>query len=124
MLKQSADWDYRWGQIVGRAWADEEFNRRLLADPLAVCAEYHLVVPAGVRIEVLENPSAIPEDTDEVVHLVVPGKPSDAELCEEDLGGTGDNTTYARCGCGGCHGCRGCGGCGGCGACYACIWCY
>jgi hypothetical protein len=31
--------DKAWGQIVARAWQDEAFKRRLLADPAAVLRE-------------------------------------------------------------------------------------
>ena len=116
MLKNSADWDFRWGQIVGRAWADNDFNQRLLADPAGVLKEYDLPSPLGVRIEVLQDPDRVPEDTDGVMHLVLPGKPSSAELSEEELCSLGTALAVARCGCGGCGGC-GCRGCGGC------VWC-
>lgn len=120
MFKQSVNWDYRWGQIVGRAWADSDFNRRLLADPASVLTEYDLRPPAGVRINVLEDAEHVPADTESVMHLVLPSKPSAMELSDEELCSPG--TAVARCGCGGCHGCGGCGGCGGC--VVTCIWCY
>jgi hypothetical protein len=120
MFKQSVSWDYQWGQIVGRAWADHDFNQRLRADPAGVLKEYDLPPPAGLRIEVVEGPDRIPEDTDGVVHLVLPCKPSAAELCEDELCSMGA-VAAARCGCGGCHSC---GRCGACGACVACVWCY
>jgi len=122
MVKQSVNWDYRWGQIVGRAWADKDFNQRLLADPAGVLAEYDLAPPVGVRIEILEDASCEPVDSDEVMRLVLPSKPSANLLCEEDLCSTVGPVAAARCGCGGCHGCGGCGGCGGC--VVTCIWCY
>jgi hypothetical protein len=118
MLKQSVNWDYQWGQIVSRAWGDNNFNQRLISDPTSVLAEYDLPLPAGQRVAVLENPHQIPEDTDDVMHLVLPGKPSDSELSEEELGGAGGIVAADRCGCHGCHGCGGCGGC------VACVWCY
>ncbi len=118
MFGQSVNWDYRWAQIVGRAWADADFNRRLLDAPAEVLREYDLSPPAGVRVEVLDNPERVPETTDGVMHLILPGKPSDAELSEEELCGAGTAVGAARCGCGGCHGCGGCGGC------VACVWCY
>jgi len=120
MSKKSNNWDYQWGQIVGRAWADEDFNQRLRADPAGVLTEYDLSPPAGLRIKVLEDTDQVPEDTDGVMHLVLPGKPSVAELSEEELCNVGGAVAAARCGCGGCHGC---GGCGGCAACVACVWC-
>jgi hypothetical protein len=116
MSKTSNNWDFQWGQIVGRAWADDDFSQRLRSNPSEVLTEYDLAPPAGMRIEVLEGPDAVPEDTDGVMRLVLPGKPSAAELCEEDLCTSG--ALVARCGCGGCHGCGGCGGC------VACVWCY
>ena len=85
MLKKSINFDYRWGQIVGRAWADDRFNQRLLTDPAEVLKEYVLSPPAGLRIEVLENPERVPEDTEGVMHLVLPAKPSAAELSEDEL---------------------------------------
>jgi hypothetical protein len=121
MFKQSINWDYRWGQIVGRAWADHDFNDRLFADPTGVLTEYDVPPPVGVHIKLLENPDQIPDDTDEVMYLVLPSRPSAAELSDEELGSAGGVVTTARCGCGGCHHCGGCGGCGGC---YACVWCY
>jgi hypothetical protein len=121
MFKPSANWDYQWGQIVGRAWADDGFNQRLRADPAGVLKEYDLPLPAGLRIEVLEDTDLVPEDTDGVMHLVLPGKPSAAELSEDDLCSVGGPVAVARCGCGGCHAC---GACRACRACGACVWCY
>jgi hypothetical protein len=121
MLPKSSSWDYQWGQIVGRAWADDGFSQRLRTDPVGVLTEYDLPPPAGLRIEVLVDPDLVPEDTAGVIHLVLPGKPSAAELSEDELCNDGGIVAAARCGCGGCHSCGRCGGCGGC---YACVWCY
>jgi hypothetical protein len=121
MFRQSANWDYKWGQIVGRAWADDDFNQRLRGNPAGVLEEYGMPQPTGLRIELLDNPDRVPDDTDGIMHLVLPGKPSAAELSEEELSSAGSGAEAARCGCGGCHGCGGCGGCGGC---AACIWCW
>jgi hypothetical protein len=121
MFKQSVNWDFQWGQIVGRAWADDDFSQRLLADPAGVLKEYDLAPPAGTRIEVIEDPDRAPEDSDRVIHLVLPAKPSAEELSEDELCSVGGGVAVARCGCGGCHACRGCGGCGACGGC---VWCY
>jgi hypothetical protein len=118
MLKNSDNWDYQWAQIVGRAWADDSFNQRLRADPAGVLDEYDLPPPAGIRIEVLECLDGVPEDTDGVLRLILPGKPSAAELSDDELCSAAGAKAAARCGCGGCHGCGGCGGC------VACLWCY
>jgi hypothetical protein len=58
-----------WGQIVDRAWRDEAFRRRLLAQPAAVLAEHGLEVPPGLQVRVLE-------DTDQVIHLTLPRRPA------------------------------------------------
>ena len=49
MLGQPVNWDYQWGQVVGRAWADREFKERLLANPVAVLEEYDLAPPVNVQ---------------------------------------------------------------------------
>ena len=67
-----------WGQIVAKAWADEPFKKRLLADPLAVLKEHNMDVPLGVQVKIVE-------DTDMVYYLRLPLKPSMEELSEEDL---------------------------------------
>jgi hypothetical protein len=66
-----------WSQIVAKAWQDEAFKRRLLADPAAVLKEHGMPVPPGVQLRVLE-------DSDTLRHLTLPQVPS-AELAEADL---------------------------------------
>ena len=99
MRGQAANWDYQWGEIVGRAWVDEAFKARLLAGPMAALKEYDLTVPEGVRLQVLEDPDTIPEDTNEVFYLVLPGRPPAEDLSEEELCGVGGDVITARCGC-------------------------
>jgi hypothetical protein len=116
MLGQLVNWDYQWGQIVGRAWADEDFKQRLLASPALALAEYDLALPADLRIEVLEDPPWVPESNDEVLYLVLPVKPSDEELSEDELCSVGAEAA-ARCGGDWCHRCHHC-YCGWCGGCH------
>ena len=104
------DFEYQWGQLVARAWGDPAFKARLLADPSAVLEEYG-VESAGKRVRVVE-------DTDEVVHFVLPGKPGPRDLSEEELQPVGvgpDGERCFRCGdnchrCGdeGCYRCERC----------------
>lgn len=72
------DWYDKFAQITAKAWMDEAFKRRLLSEPATVLQEYGLEVPPGVRIKVME-------DTDTLVHLSLPPRPTDQELSEEDL---------------------------------------
>src|ERR1700761_6008233 len=120
MPEKSDNWDFQWGQIVGRAWADKEFDQRLRADPAGILTEYGLLPSSGLRIEVLDDTGLVPEDTDAVMHLVLPAKPSTAALSEDDLCSVSGPVAVDRCGCGGCR----CGACGGCGTCGGCVWCY
>jgi Nitrile hydratase, alpha chain len=68
----------QWGQIVTKAWQDDAFKKRLLANPTAVLKEQGLEVSAGVQVRVVEN-------TDQVIHLTLPAKPREGELSEDEL---------------------------------------
>lgn len=57
-------------QILTRCWADAAFKVQLLADPVAVLNAQGLEVPAGVQVRVVE-------DTDQVVHWVIPARPNE-----------------------------------------------
>jgi hypothetical protein len=65
------------GRIMAKAWADEAFKERLLADATAVLKEQGLAVPEGVTVKAVEN-------SDKVFHLIIPKRPS-TELSEEQL---------------------------------------
>ena len=67
----------QYGQVVAKAWADEEFKQRLLADPAAVLQAEGITVPQGVELRAVEN-------TDKVLYFMLPPKPS-AELSDEQL---------------------------------------
>lgn len=95
----------QWGQIVARAWADDEFKARLLAQPKVVMREYGLEIDPGVEVSVVE-------DTEAVRHFVLPPNPT-GDLSEEELSPVAGADSFSgfsgRCGrCGGC----GCGRCG------------
>ena len=60
----------QYGQLVARAWGDEAFKQRLLAEQV-------IDVPPGVEVRVHES-------TDAVVHLTPPPKPAE-ELSDEQL---------------------------------------
>ena len=66
-------------KLIARAWSDEKFKARLLAEPAAVLAQNGIDVPAGREVRVVE-------DTDTIAHLVLPLPPSD-ELGDEQLVG-------------------------------------
>src|SRR5262245_37238721 len=66
-----------WSQIVAKAWADQAFRKRLLADPAGVLKEHGMQVPPGVQVRVVEN-------TESIQHLVLPKQQSE-ELSEAEL---------------------------------------
>lgn len=102
---QEISQDRLWGQIVAKAWSDDEFKKRLMSDSETVFAEYGIQLPAGTDVMVLQ-------DTPTVRHFVLPVSPA-GDLTEEELiGGTGA-ALYCYSGyCGRCGRCGcGCGGC-------------
>jgi hypothetical protein len=71
-------WGKGWSELVGKAWADPAFKKRLLSDPAAALKEQGVAVPRGVQIHVHEN-------TEKALNLTLPAKPSSEELAEEEL---------------------------------------
>jgi hypothetical protein len=74
----------RWGQVVARAWGDDMFRQRLLAEPASVLSEEGIDVPSGVAVRVVE--SCVAEAPEEETCFWLPPSPADAELVEDDLG--------------------------------------
>ena len=52
------------GRIIGRAWSDSRFKRRLLADPVAGISELEFLIPEGKSIVAIEN-------TSKLIHIVL-----------------------------------------------------
>ena len=63
-------------QLIARAWADDTFKQKLLADPATTLSAEGYPAPAGVTVKAVEN-------TDKVFYLVIPAKPDD--LADSDL---------------------------------------
>jgi len=61
--------------VITKAWSDPAFKKQLLSDPAAALSAEGVVIPPGVTVKVVEN-------TDRLVHLVLPVEPemSDAAL--------------------------------------------
>jgi hypothetical protein len=78
-------------QIIAKCWSDESFKQQFLADPAATLKAEGITLPDGLSVKALEN-------TDKVLHVLIPAKPAD--LSDEDLdtvaGGTG---CFLACGC-------------------------
>jgi hypothetical protein len=67
-----------YAKVVARAWTDEAFKRRLLADPVAALAEMGARVPAGMTVRVVES-------TDALTYLILPPRPAETGLSQEAL---------------------------------------
>jgi hypothetical protein len=68
-----------WAKIVARAWVDETFKQKLLAQPLTVLKDHGIDVPAGTNLMVVE---AVKSDT---FTLVLPPKPREMSGSVEDV---------------------------------------
>jgi len=77
-MVNAENWEKQWGQLVAKAWADEALKARLLENPEAVLEEHNLAIPPGTQVRVVEN-------TDRLVYLSLPRKPSSEEISDEDL---------------------------------------
>lgn len=66
----------RWTRIVAKAWADDGFKARLLADPVAVLREEGSSIQDGVDVKIIE-----PKENEVV--LILPTKPADDKLLEQ-----------------------------------------
>ncbi len=55
MADVARDLTKTWARVVARAWADDEYKGRLLADAAAVAREEGVVLPAGLTLKVIED---------------------------------------------------------------------
>ena len=68
-----------WAKIIAKAWEDENYKTRLLADPATVLSEEGLTVPPGVEVKIVE-------ETKKLAWLVLPVQPQgDVTHAEERL---------------------------------------
>jgi hypothetical protein len=76
-----------YAKVVAQAWIDPAFKEKLLAEPAIVLAAAGVAVPADVTVKLVEN-------TDKLVHLVLPSPPAEGELSDEALDGVAGGKTY------------------------------
>jgi hypothetical protein len=74
----------QWGRVVARAWDDEAFRRRLLAEPASVLCEEGIEVPAGVAVRVVEGDVA--ESAEDEPCFWLPPSPAADDDVADDLG--------------------------------------
>ncbi len=73
-----------YGRLVARAWEDEAFKQRLLADPKATLVAEGLTFPEGAEVRVVEP-------NDRLVYFPLPPKPEG--LSPEELSSIAGGTT-------------------------------
>lgn len=66
----------KWMRVIAKAWADEDFKRRLMEEPKTVLLEEGIPVPAGVKVRVIT-------DAPGICTLVIPTPPDESASAEE-----------------------------------------
>lgn len=79
-MKRTIEERRKYAEVIAKAWVDEEFKARLLADPAATLKQSGIEIPERMTVKVVERTS------DEIL-LSLPPKPTSGgeELSEEVL---------------------------------------
>jgi len=84
------------GAIVARAWGDDAFRASIMADPMTVLKANGMELPPDVReMRVVASRSEV-KDVPGVGFLVIPPRPSEVELTDEDLEQVSGAGNYGR----------------------------
>ena len=67
-----------WAKAIAQAWVDEEFKKRLLADPKAVLKEVGIEFPEHIKLNMTEG-------KEDELNLTLPLKPADLTGSVEEL---------------------------------------
>ncbi len=80
-MKKTIEERKEYAKIIAKAWVDEEFKKRLLADPATVLKENGIEVPEGMTVKFVEGKE------NEILVPLPPRPPESrgAELSDEDL---------------------------------------
>ncbi len=65
-----------WAKVIAQAWVDEEFKKKLLADPKAVLKEEGIEFPENLKLTLSEG------NRDEL-HLTLPPRPEGGGSVED-----------------------------------------
>jgi hypothetical protein len=49
------DKENEWAKVIAQAWADEDFKKKLFADPTAVLKEHGIEFPEGMKVKLIED---------------------------------------------------------------------
>ncbi len=67
-MKKTIEERREYAKIIAQAWVNEEFKKRLLADPATVLAENGIEIPEGMTVKVVEQ-------KENEIHIPLPPKP-------------------------------------------------
>ena len=67
-----------WAKVIAKAWADQDFKQKLLADPKAVLKECGIEFPENVKLNLLEG-------KEDEITLTLPVKPADMSGSSDEL---------------------------------------
>jgi hypothetical protein len=77
------------GNVIAKAWADEDFKQALMRDPRAVIEGEGVHLPEGLEVRVMEN-------SDSVFNLVLPPKPATLRD-QSDMPDRNNNSCWCSC---------------------------
>ena len=78
-MKKTIEERKEYAKVIAKAWVDEEFKKRLLADPATVLKENGIEIPEGMTVKMVEQ-----KETE--IQIPLPPKPADVSLTVEELG--------------------------------------
>ena len=66
----------KYAKIVAKAWADEDYKKKLIASPKEILKQEGVEIPDKIKINIFEN-------TDNELNFVLPNKPNEFNnICE------------------------------------------
>ena len=78
-MKKTIEERKDYARVIAKAWADEDFKKRLLDDPAAVLQENNIEMPEGTTVKFVEK-------YENEILIPLPPRPKDTnELSEEAL---------------------------------------
>ena len=84
------------GEIVARAWGDEAFRQSIQADPMTVLKANGMELDPSIREMRVVASRADVKDIPGVGFLVIPPRPSEVELSDEELEQVSGGGDYGR----------------------------
>ena len=79
-MKKTIEERKEYAKVIAKAWVDEEFKARLIADPATVLKENGIEIPDGMTVKVVEQ-------SENEIQIPLPMKPEGLEGSVEELQG-------------------------------------